>query len=196
METKQAIRTEIFRRRAAAGEAAVREASGRICERLAQTAQWRRASWIYAYMDFRREVMTGELLRRAWSEGKRVAVPRVEGDDLIFCEITDPAQCGPGYFGIPEPLASCPKADPAGAETLVIVPGVAFDRARHRVGYGKGFYDRYLSAHPEYDTAAVAFSWQMVERVPGEPQDVVPHSLVTEEAVYESPTLFGDARAL
>lgn len=184
METKQAIRKEIFKRRAAASDHAVREDSGRICERLVQSNQWRRASWIYAYMDFRREVMTDGIIQRAWEEGKRVAVPRVEGDDLVFCEITAPGQCEAGYFGILEPPVSLPKADPAGERTLVIVPGVAFDRARHRVGYGRGFYDRYLSAHPGYDTAAVAFSWQLMEEVPHEPQDIVPRSLVTEQGNY------------
>ena len=99
---------------------------------------------------------------------------------MIFYKLTDFSQLEPGYFGIPEPasgeIADWPKA-------LMIMPGVAFDRANHRVGYGGGFYDRYLEKHPQLERVAIAFSFQMLPEVPTEPTDICPQIIVTEEEI-------------
>ena len=66
----------------------------------------------------------------------------------------------------------------------MIMPGVAFDRSRRRVGYGGGFYDRYLEAHPHHETIAAAFEFQVLPEVPWEPTDILPQMLVTETGCY------------
>ena len=68
-------------------------------------------------------------------------------------------------------------------QALMIMPGVAFDRANHRVGYGGGFYDRYLEKHPQLERVAIAFSFQMLPEVPTEPTDICPQIIVTEEEI-------------
>lgn len=97
---------------------------------------------------------------------------------MIFYEITSMDDLEPGYFGILEPKEGLAKA--TGEDGLMIMPGVAFDPFRHRVGYGGGFYDRYLSVHTKHSTAALAFEFQMLEEVPVEPTDLLPDVVITE----------------
>ncbi len=155
--------------------------SHEIADKVSHMKQFQDALCIFAYMDVRGEVMTKELIKKAWDEGKQVAVPKVSGKKMEFYYITDFAQCTPGCFDIPEPETGRPKA--TGDQTFMIVPGVAFDRQRHRIGYGGGYYDRYLDRNPGCTTAAVAFSWQVTEYVPHEPFDIVPDYLVTEKEI-------------
>ncbi len=181
MDTKQSIRKEVFRRRKEASEEMIRQASQSICEKIRALEAFRESEWLFAYMDFNKEVMTGSLIEKAWEMGKRVAVPKVEGKDMTFYEITSFDQLKPGYFQIPEP-EGCEKADCEDA--FLVIPGVAFDKTRHRIGYGQGFYDRYLSVHKCHKTAAVAFDFQVFDAVPFEELDILPQALVTESSVF------------
>ena len=76
---------------------------------------------------------------------------------MIFYKLTDFSQLEPGYFGIPEPVCG---ETVKWEEALMIMPGVAFDRKNHRVGYGGGFYDRYLEKHPQVKRVAIAFDYE------------------------------------
>ena len=87
----------------------------------------------------------------------------------------------PGAYGILEPTGEY-KAD--GYDGLLIMPGVAFDEECHRIGYGGGFYDRFLEKHPEVCRVAVGFSFQILPEVPTEPTDIRPQVIVTEENIY------------
>ena len=181
METKKQIRQEIFARRRAVSDEQILEDSRKIFETVRSLPEYRNASAVYAYMDCRHEVMTGEFIRSAWADGKTVAVPKVEGRDMEFFVIDDFSQLSEGYYGIQEPVSG----EAARAEdALMILPGVAFDRKRRRIGYGGGFYDRYLSVHRRHRTVAVAFEFQLMEEVPSEPTDILPEILVTERHVF------------
>ena len=182
MDTKQSIRKEVFKMRKEASPEQIEQASQAICEKILTLDAWKKSGWMFAYMDFNREVMTRELIRRSWQMGKRVAVPKVTGKDMIFYEITSFDQLKPGYFQIPEP-ENCREA--FCEDAFLLVPVVAFDRMRHRIGYGQGFYDRYLSRHPDHRTAAVAFEFQVFDKVPFEELDILPQALVTEKEIYE-----------
>lgn len=181
MESKEDIRKKIFALRRQASEQELFKNSLVITDRLREFPIWKEAKTVYAYMDFNKEVMTRSLLEAAWMDGKQVAVPRVHGRDMTYHIITDLSQCHLGYCGIPEPLKELEAAKDE--EALMIVPGVAFDRELHRVGYGQGFYDRYLHAHPSHTTVAVAFSWQIVDAAPCEETDVLPQYLITENEI-------------
>ena len=67
---------------------------------------------------------------------------------------------------------------------MMVMPGVAFDKENHRVGYGGGFYDRFLEKHPQVRRVAVAFEFQMLPAVPTEPTDISPEIIVTEKSAY------------
>ena len=122
--------------------------------------------------------MTGFLIEEAWKAGKEVAVPKVDGKDMIFYKLTDFSQLEPGYFGIPEPARG---EIVEWEDALMIMPGVAFDKNNHRVGYGGGFYDRYLEKHPDLKRIAAAFEFQILSEVPTEPTDISPEIVVTEK---------------
>ena len=98
--------------------------------------------------------MTGFLIEKAWADGKEIAVPKVQGLDMIFYKLTDFAQLEPGYYGIPEPVSGeIVQWEDAPDDHARRCP---FDRQNHRVGYGGGFYDRYLEKHPRVKRVAAA----------------------------------------
>lgn len=180
MDTKKDIRKRVFALRREASEQKITENSREIFRKVCDMAAYREAEAVYAYMDYNREVMTREFICRAWADGKQVAVPKVHGRDMVFYILEDFSQLEEGYFGIPEPA----RGEAAEQErALMIVPGVAFDAERHRIGYGQGFYDRYLEKHPHHPTIAVAFEFQMIGQVPHESTDIRPDCLVTEARI-------------
>lgn len=180
METKQEIRKHIFALRKACTDAEVEEKSRLITERIIQTDEFKNADRILAYADYNHEVMTCYVIEEAWKAGKTVAVPKVTGKDMQFYILHDFSQLSPGYFNIPEPA----EGEPADwEEALMIMPGVAFDQECNRVGYGGGFYDRFLEKHPGVTRLAAAFEFQVLETVPTESTDIKPHMVVTETGI-------------
>ncbi len=183
MEPKKDIRREVYKRRKAASSQQIAEHSAVICDTLCQLECFQRAEWVYIYIDYKNEVMTGEIMTKALSMGKRVASPKVVEKDMIFYEIQSLKDLEPGYFGIQEPREGLPVAD---CETaLLVMPGVAFDKQKHRVGYGGGFYDRFLEKHTELYKVALAFEFQLFEEVPVEPTDILPDMVITEKNIYK-----------
>lgn len=179
--TKKQIRSQIYAERKRRSDQYIEENSLRICRKLYDTEAFQQAAWIYIYIDYNHEVMTGEIIKKAHSMKKKVAAPRVEGKEMRFLEIAGLQDLEPGYFGIREPKQTL---NPAGnEEVLMIMPGVAFDIHRHRIGYGGGFYDRYLEKHPEIATAALAFEFQIFEEIPFEPLDILPDQIITENRI-------------
>ena len=150
-----------------------------------ETEEYREAETLFVYVDCKHETETSDLIRRAWADGKSVAVPRVLGQEMKFFYIHSlETDLEDGYFGIREPYEKEPADEAADRPgSLMVMPGVAFDEARHRIGYGGGFYDRYLEAHPGLDTIALAFDFQVKEEVPFEPFDILPGKIVTEKRV-------------
>lgn len=178
MKTKKEIRKQIFAARKQCTDAQVEEWSKMITERVASLPAFKNAERILAYADYNHEVITKYIIEKAWEAGKEVAVPKVDGKDMIFYKLEDFSQLEAGYFGIPEPARG---EIVSWEEALMIMPGVAFDRDNHRVGYGGGFYDRFLEKHTSVQRVAVAFDFQMLEEVPVEPTDICPQIIVTEK---------------
>ncbi|MDD3617764.1 MAG: 5-formyltetrahydrofolate cyclo-ligase [Desulfobulbaceae bacterium] len=149
-----------------------------------------RAATVLVYMHFRSEVRTLELIRLLLARGKTVSIPCVVPgvSRLLAVRITDPVnQVRPGYSGIPEPLPELLShgiCDPADLE-VVIVPGSVFDRRGGRLGYGGGFYDRFLTVDaPGALRISPAYELQLVARVPMEPHDQFMDFVVTERRIY------------
>lgn len=112
-----------------------------------------------------------------WLEDRKIALPRVEGDHLILHWVAGPDELVKGRFGILEPPASAPVADPNGLD-LILVPGVAFDREGGRLGRGRGYYDRLLAGTSAFKVG-VCFDWQIVPEVPREAHDIRMDAVVT-----------------
>ncbi len=128
-----------------------------------------------AYFAFGSEVRTDLILGEAKKLGKQVALPSIEGDKIVFYEMSAAKYLVKGRFGIMEPL-------PYGKITeldLIIVPGIAFDSTGYRLGYGKGYYDRFLLEHQTF-SVGLAYSFQLVERLPHGRQDMKLDAVATE----------------
>ena len=141
------------------------------------------AATVAFYMPVHGEVDTVWLMEKALAAGKRVVLPAVDGGRLTFRQIAGLASLVPGSFGIPEPLPICPECQPADADIL-IVPGVAFDLAGRRIGYGKGYYDRALhQLEGSGRLIALSFDFQLLDEIVGEPHDVLMDLIITETRV-------------
>ncbi len=184
MESKETIRERILQMRKRAPELSLREMSGIICKKLTTLPEYKQAKSIYTYVSFAGEVSTFPLIEAAWMDGKTVAVPRVIGSDTLqFIELTTWDQLEEGYFHVLEPVSGQRASD---EEALLVMPGVAFDLMRHRIGYGKGFYDRYLSEHPSHTTAALSFDFALLASIPAEEHDRTPQIIVTEKRILSA----------
>ena len=110
----------------------IESASCRLGQLLVETELYQKADTIYGYLPYNQEVRTVPMLERAIADGKRVAVPKVYGEEMRFIYLTDLNQVEKGYAGIPEPMEDAPVAEDKTA--LVLMPGLAFDPRGHRIG--------------------------------------------------------------
>ncbi len=167
---KLELRRQIRARKRAMTQAQIEESSGKLCEKFLTTPQYRQAKTIYGYLPYNQEVRTVPILQQALADGKRVAVPKVFEDEMRFLYIEDLSQVETGYAGIPEPIGDGPVAQDLKA--LVLMPGLAFDRQGRRIGYGGGFYDRFLAREPDHPTVALCYGFQLVDTLPTEEFDI------------------------
>lgn len=182
MERKQGIRKRILKKREALSAIDWEEKSLQIYEKVIGHSLFLEADEIYCYVDVRQEVDTHRIIKQAWKLGKKVAVPKIINGTMEFFYIQSFSELEKGYFQIPEPILTEEAAE--GSSVTVVMPGVAFDRKKNRMGYGKGFYDRYLQEHTGYRTIALAFELQMLDTIPAESHDIRPDIIITEEHNY------------
>ncbi len=169
MDKKQ-LRKTIRERKQAMLPEEIEEKSRVLGEKFAASEAYQAAKTIYGYLPYNQEVRTTAMLERALAEGKRIAVPKVYGDEMRFLYLDDLSQVENGYAGIPEPIADGPVADDPTA--LVLMPGIAFDPQGHRIGYGGGFYDKFLAAEPNHPTIALCYDFQMLPKLETEEFDI------------------------
>ena len=181
MEEKRLIRKQIFAARKQCSDEQVEAWSQQVTKRVTELPEFAAADRIMAYADYNHEVITRYIIEEAWKAGKEAAVPKVVGKDMVFYRLTDFSQLEPGYFGIPEPARG---EIVEWEDALMVMPGVAFDAHNNRVGYGGGFYDRFLEKHPDIVRLAIAFDFQVLNQVPTEPTDICPQIIVTQSKVY------------
>ena len=167
---KKELRRTIRERKRAMTEEEIVSRSDKLGELFAQSEAYKAAKTIYGYLPYNQEVRTVPMLEQALRDGKRVAVPKVYGDEMKFLYLDDLSQVEKGYAGIPEPIADEPVADDDTA--LVLMPGLAFDPQGHRIGYGGGFYDKFLAAEPNHPTLALCYEFQMLPRLDTEEHDI------------------------
>jgi 5-formyltetrahydrofolate cyclo-ligase len=167
---KKELRKQIRELKRAMSPTQIERASSRWGEQFAASELYQKAKTIYGYLPYNQEVRTVPMLQRALRDGKRVAVPKVYGDEMKFIYLDDLTAVEKGYAGIPEPVADGPVADDKTA--LVLMPGLAFDPEGHRIGYGGGFYDKFLAAEPEHPTLALCYEFQMLPKLETEAFDM------------------------
>lgn len=167
---KKALRAEIRAKKRAMTAQEIEEKSAALAKAFYETAEYKNAKTIYGYLPYNQEVRTAQMLAHALADGKQVAVPKVYGDEMKFILLSDLSQVAKGYAGIPEPVADGPVAEDPTA--LVLMPGLAFDPEGHRLGYGGGFYDKFLAAEPDHPTLALCYDFQMLPHLDTESYDI------------------------
>jgi len=150
---------------------------------LAGMRAYQGAACISCYVSVKNEMDTLGLIARALGDGKRVGAPVAEaGGHLTHREVSSLDMLEPAGFGLLEPPASAPEIQPR-AFDLVVVPGLAFDRGGYRVGYGAGYYDRFL-AETRATRVGLCYAFQMLDRVPSETHDQPVDFVVTDSGVH------------
>ena len=168
--TKDELRRAIRARKRAMTEEEITEKSVRLGQLFRASHWYQEADTIYGYLPYNQEVRTVPMLEQALKDGKKVAVPKVYGDEMKFLYLDDLTKVSKGYAGIPEPIADGPVADDETA--LVLMPGLAFDPQGHRIGYGGGFYDKFLAAEPNHPTLALCYEFQLLPELDTEEHDI------------------------
>lgn len=167
---KKALRAHIRTQKRDMTPEEIENRSAELGRLFAASEAYRNAKTIYGYLPYNQEVRTVPMLERAIADGKKVAVPKVYGEEMRFIYMDDLSQVAPGYAGIPEPINDGPVADDPTA--LVLMPGLAFDKEGHRIGYGGGFYDKFLAQEPEHPTLALCYEFQVLTRLETEEFDI------------------------
>lgn len=193
-ERKKEIRKHILKQRDAIPEGKRKRDSAAITKALVALPVYQEAEVIMAYCSYQSEMDTRCFIDKALLDGRQVYVPKVSGDSMDFYRITCTEELKPGYKGIPEPDGGDVLTANylSGKKALMLMPGAAFDRKHNRIGYGKGYYDKYLSGlRQELSdcermpyTVAICFSVQLVEQIPEEEHDIRPDRIVTELEIF------------
>jgi len=190
-DRKKVVREKIKEIRSSLSRAEVLSKSAEIQKRLFDLPEFKRAKTVSFYVAKGNEVQTEQMIKDSIKMGKRVLVPitdRISGR-LVFSELRDcDAELEPGAFGILEPKTECRRIVPTTETKLIVVPGVVFDKHGHRLGYGKGYYDRALreisSAKANVPFVGLAYGFQILDSIPHGYNDVKVHMIVTEKRIF------------
>lgn len=179
---KKELRKQMLARRQELSGREAEERSRTICGRLLEQEAFRESRNICLYMPVRNEVDVTFLFNEAWERGKDVWLPRVDGEGRMrFFAYGPGTPLITGKYGIREPDVT--RVLEAGEHTLIVMPGAVFSKKRNRIGYGGGFYDRYLEENPACRTIAVCYDFQIVEDFPAERHDKKPEIIISEDQI-------------
>lgn len=167
---KKELRDYIRKFKRAMTKEQIEEKSAKLGELFLASDLYKQAKNIYGYLPYNQEVRTTAMLEQAQKDGKRVAVPKILGDTMIFVWLDDLTAVEKGYSNIPEPVDLTPVADDPTA--LVLMPGMAFDPQGHRCGYGGGFYDKFLASEPNHPTLALCYDFQVLPHLETDDYDI------------------------
>lgn len=182
---KKQIRKEILEKRGKLGSIDHKYFSNCIINSILDSSHYRDANTIMVFVSFSDEVDTHEFIKKAISDGKKVTVPITfpKTKEIKPSHIESFHDLEPGYYGILTPKADCINLVSPEEIDLIIVPGVAFDKNGYRVGYGGGYYDRFLSRLPQVTTIGIAFELQIIDKVPRDEYDIAVDFIFTEKKV-------------
>ena len=169
-ELRQSIRTA--KKQHTAEE--LQKQSATIMQKLAEHPRFLAAEKVMLYASLPDEVETLAFIE-AWRHRKTLVLPTVVGDDIIPVELADDTIFAEGNFHIPEPQ----NHPYTGDFDLIVVPGMAFDAEGHRLGRGRGYYDRFLALHPQVHTIGLCFDFQFVPEIPCEAHDRIIDEILT-----------------
>lgn len=184
-EDKQQLRRRLLAQRAAQDAAAKRETDRRITAQVLASGLYRQAQSLFVYVSTPQEIDTHAIIRQALDEGKTVCVPLCGAQGYMSARrISSLDEMQPGKHGILEPPETAAQAAPSALE-LILVPALACDRQGYRLGYGGGYYDRYL-AQTAAPAAALCAEARLADRLPRGPFDRRCGWIITERQVLRT----------
>lgn len=186
---KETIRKEALTARKSLSTQNLISKSTSVTNHLLSTDLYKNANIIMAYIDFRNEVQTEKIIKSAISDGKRIVIPisKVETRQLVLSELINyDIELKAGAYGILEPKSEYLRETDPELVDLVLIPGVAFDQRGYRVGYGAGYYDRFLEkVRTDTSKIALAFELQMVDHACEDSHDVPVDLIITEDRIIK-----------
>lgn len=185
---KKEFRKYIIEKRDELDKVVKSQRNAKIITKLTDSKYYRCAQTIFVFVSFGSEVDTHGFIEQSLKDGKTVGVPKIitKEQGIEVLKITGLGDLKPGYYGILEPVEGC---QPIASDDidLIIMPGVAFDRSGGRIGYGAGYYDRYLAAMTKsVRKIALGYSFQVLDYVPTEDFDIRIDGIITDEEVIET----------
>ena len=187
MNNKQIIRKELLKKRNSLTEENCRKYSKLIEKQLLSLEQYQNAEHILIYVSYLSEVSTYNIINLALNTGKKVYCPKVLSPGIMeFYEILSLEDVVLGYKNIPEPkITEEPYLNENSSKTLMIMPLVGFDKYKNRLGYGGGFYDRYLQRFSDICRIGLGFECQRYEKkLPTEETDITLDFIITEHHMF------------
>ncbi|MBQ8412105.1 MAG: 5-formyltetrahydrofolate cyclo-ligase [Lachnospiraceae bacterium] len=154
-----------------------------ICNRILKQDLYVNAKDIVLYMAINNEVDLDILLKDAFEHNKNVWLPKVINKNMEFYRYTKDTELKAGMYGILEP-DSGDILEPED-NTLIIMPGVAFSKDKGRIGYGGGYYDKYLASHPCCKTIAVCYNFQIMPALPVDEHDIRPDMIISDDNIFQ-----------
>lgn len=180
VKDKTSLRKYIKDKKKSMSEDEIASYSSQITTRLIALKEYKEVQRIYAYASYNQEVRTRQLIEYAIADGKLVLVPKVYGDIMKFHYIDSYDELVCGAYGIPEPDND--RIDEVN-KGFMLLPGLCFDKNHHRMGYGGGFYDKYLSENTQFFKVAAAYDFQVMDSIPYEEYDIPVDKIVTPARV-------------
>ena len=177
---KQEIRQQMKKSRLALSASEISMQSQIIQKVVTESDQFQRAKSIGAYFPVNNEVLTDVIINEGRRHGKVITLPRIDGEIIHFLGFSTSGELRIGPFGIPEPI---PLSEPVARPDLILVPGLAFDKSGYRIGYGKGYYDRFLKSF-EGISLGIAYPFQILANVAHNSSDVRLNFLATIDGVF------------
>jgi 5-formyltetrahydrofolate cyclo-ligase len=179
---KAQIRTQVRAVRRVLPLESCAERSGRACQQLAALPEFATARTLIVYAAMRKELDPSPLVLLARSQGKAIGLPRMEGDVLRLHTYEPHDALEDNGYGVYEPSANAPRIAPERVD-FIVVPALALDPRGHRIGYGRGFYDRLLPTLPQAFKVGVAYDFQLIAEAPNDAHDVPMNCVVTDVRV-------------
>ena len=151
-----------------------------IVDKFINSLDYNKAKKIFCYVSSQYEVNTIELIKRCFTENKTVCVPRClnKNGDMNFYIINSQSDLKPGMYGIMEPDENCEVCYPSDGD-VIIMPGICFDRSGYRIGYGKGYYDKFLNCR---NMLKIGFCYAecLIDYVPRDKYDIPADVVITD----------------
>jgi 5-formyltetrahydrofolate cyclo-ligase len=191
--TKSEIRINQKKRRSELSEEQRHLFDEAILHQLLETKEFQNCKRIFTYVSFQSEIDTLPIIEETFRLGKQVYIPKVEAHGMEFYEIKSLEGLQRSTYGILEPIGGMDDrfafvaTSKGQIENLMLLPGLAFDLSGNRIGYGAGYYDKYLTLQRSdtFHKVALAYDFQLIERVPAEKFDICADVIITPTTIYQ-----------